>query len=320
MINKKTQIDKKRNIEVSGFDSNENTFDFENITNVYTDQLDDLEVEKLRNKMLDAILKRIDQETQKKQQDKKFRGYSRYAAVLFPFLIIGLIFFQYFQPKKFRIETASGEIKELTLQDGSLVILNEESILEYSTSRLGDFNREVILKGEAYFEVNKLATGKEFSINKDSNFAIEVLGTSFNFTNRKENTAIALVTGSVALKLREKQETLMLKAGEVAKIDEKTGYLNVRESKSITAYSAWRNGKLKLIDNSLIDILEILQELYGFEVSPKIISETDSKSFSGTIPIGKDPHETILNLSVLFETPMVLENNELRLKQVPMSA
>ena len=71
-----------------------------------------------------------------------------------------------------------GMNKQLTLTDGTQVWLNAESTLEYPETFEGKPNREVYLKGEAYFEVTKNAS-QPFRVKTDALETL-VLGTSFN--------------------------------------------------------------------------------------------------------------------------------------------
>lgn len=73
--------------------------------------------------------------------------------------------------------TGFGEKKELTLPDGSQIILNACSKLEYPSQFIGD-KREVQLVGEAYFKVQ--SNPEQPFLIQTSDFQVEVLGTEFN--------------------------------------------------------------------------------------------------------------------------------------------
>ena len=77
----------------------------------------------------------------------------------------------------FEIQVPRGEKTKLLLPDGSLVWINSESILSYPNNYM-EGNREVRLKGEAYFEVEN-QQDKPFIV-KTTDYNICVLGTKFN--------------------------------------------------------------------------------------------------------------------------------------------
>lgn len=109
--------------------------------------------------------------------------------------------------------TKRGEKLTLMLPDGSKVILNSESSLRYRAS----FNkqREVQLKGEAYFEVER-DTLKPFIVNTGE-VKTEVLGTSFNVNYSPVNgmVQVAVTDGKVAVSSAQINEKFYLLPTEV---------------------------------------------------------------------------------------------------------
>ena len=94
-------------------------------------------------------------------------------------------------------ETASGEIKEVTLADGTKVTLNNESVLEVP-KEFDATTRNVTLNGEAYFEVAK-DTNRPFTITADST-KTTVLGTAFNLSAyEQEPNTLVLIEGKVSI-------------------------------------------------------------------------------------------------------------------------
>ena len=92
----------------------------------------------------------------------------------------------------------------ILLDDGTEVWLNADSKLKYPIAFSGE-SREVILSGEAYFDVAK---------NKDCPFIIQsqdykirVLGTTFNLNNYEdsEELQLTLCTGKVLMNFGEEQ-------------------------------------------------------------------------------------------------------------------
>lgn len=104
-------------------------------------------------------------------------------------------------PAGFRTSSKAGERRTILLQDGSKVLLNAASELAVTTG-FGDSIREVSLKGEAYFDIAKVA-GKPFIVHTDA-MDIRVLGTEFNVRAypAEKITEAALVKGSIEVMLK----------------------------------------------------------------------------------------------------------------------
>jgi transmembrane sensor len=99
------------------------------------------------------------------------------------------------------LSTPRGGKYSVRLPDGTRVWLNAASTLHYPTSFTGAANREVELKGEAYFEVAKDAA-HPFRVRVDDKAGVEVLGTQFN-VNAYAEARVVLVEGKVKVGGRE---------------------------------------------------------------------------------------------------------------------
>jgi ferric-dicitrate binding protein FerR (iron transport regulator) len=106
--------------------------------------------------------------------------------------------------KSFTILSApKGSKSELVLADGSKVWLNAGSSLKYGAN-FNKKDREVILDGEAYFDIAKNKS-KPFLVHT-SKITLRVLGTAFNVKSyRDENTVeTTLIRGAVNVEKNEK--------------------------------------------------------------------------------------------------------------------
>ncbi|MBP8067796.1 MAG: FecR domain-containing protein, partial [Pedobacter sp.] len=103
-------------------------------------------------------------------------------------------------------QTPRGGTYNLTLSDGTLVILNAESSLKFPQVFNGT-NRVVELTGEAYFEVAK--NKKMPFIVKSTDQSVEVLGTRFNVNAYPGKTPLTtLQEGSVKINAAGKEKLL----------------------------------------------------------------------------------------------------------------
>ncbi|HOW10845.1 MAG TPA: FecR domain-containing protein, partial [Bacteroidales bacterium] len=98
----------------------------------------------------------------------------------------------------YEIKSPYGSRSEISLPDGTTVILNAGSFLSYSND-YNHSNRNVTLKGEAYFNVAR-NENMPFVVNAGP-LNITALGTEFNVKAYDEENAIetTLVTGKVAI-------------------------------------------------------------------------------------------------------------------------
>lgn len=153
----------------------------------------------------------------------------------------------------------------LTLSDGTKVWLNSETSIKYPVV-FTDANREIQLRGEAYFEVSE---------NKDKPFIIhtpeidiQVTGTEFNVrTYEEEKMSIAtLIDGEVSIIQKKSKEVVKLKPGYQAVIkglDTKVKKVNTDQ------YIAWKNGRIYFENNPLEEILVDLARWYDVEIDYK---------------------------------------------------
>lgn len=132
----------------------------------------------------------------------------RIAAILF--IIIGSYIFFYLNITT-SYETVAGQKTHIFLPDSSEVLINALSHISYK-ERLWNYNREVNLDGEAFFDVAK---GSRFDV--ETSFGIvSVLGTQFNVKNRDNYFEVVCYEGSVNVERSGKNS--QLSAGNALRI------------------------------------------------------------------------------------------------------
>lgn len=175
-------------------------------------------------------------------------------------------------------ETATTKRSKSTvkLPDGTVVMLNANSSLKYDEDFKKD-QREVILEGEAYFDVAHDA-GRPFIIHTHT-ADIKVLGTVFNVRSFKgDYFETALIKGKVSVYLKNKAEgSFVLRPGQklVVEDDEnKSGRGNAGSVKidtitimdSLVAETSWTKDQLVFADKPLVDIASELQKIFGVKI------------------------------------------------------
>ncbi|HBE43810.1 MAG TPA: hypothetical protein DDW27_21970 [Bacteroidales bacterium] len=192
--------------------------------------------------------------------------------------------------KKFTVATDINQKNlEVTLPDGSKVILNRETLLSYR-SDYGKSGRKVFLSGEAFFEV---VTGKNDPFTIDAGKArIEVTGTSFNVITSNPDSAVEVFvkTGSVILSDNSGNNILVIDPGFIGTIDSKKSDKSLNHDLN---YMAWNTGIL-LYDGQTLDVVfRDLKRVYNMDIvadDPAILEET------WTSPINNQIQETIIRL------------------------
>lgn len=119
----------------------------------------------------------------------------------------------YFASNETHYETDFSEQLTVTLPDFSKVQLNSNSQLDFK-SRKWENNREVMLDGEAFFDVEK---GTSFKV-MTSQGIIEVLGTEFNITVRNNYFEVQCFEGKVKVTSNSTNNETILTQGNAFRI------------------------------------------------------------------------------------------------------
>lgn len=154
---------------------------------------------------------------------------------------------------------------EFTLQlaDGTRVYLNSATELRYPVAFTGE-NRQVYLKGEAYFEVAKDAEHPFLVMTDD--VRIKVYGTSFNVnTHSGDGIRTVLVEGKVGIKGCVSDEEYVLRPNEMAFYDRVSHEMKVEEVDP-DLYTLWRKGIFVFERESLENIMNTLSLWYDMEI------------------------------------------------------
>ncbi len=187
------------------------------------------------------------------------------AAALLVTGVIGLLINIWIQATNTQtIYTAAQEIKQITLPDGSVVWLNQNSSIQYHKEFSGN-TREVKLNGEAFFEVQK-NKNKPFIISSKQS-TTQVLGTSFNLVayDSLEEVELSVKTGQVSFTANKNKQQIIVNANESAIINME-GKAQKKEAYNSNAL-AWKNKEL-LFNNTLFsEVAKALEHYYNVKIS-----------------------------------------------------
>lgn len=174
---------------------------------------------------------------------------------------------------------SSENISSYTLPDGSKVWLNKNSWLAYN-QKFGKRTRQVTLKGEGYFEVNR-DERRPFIVKMQNDLDIKVLGTTFNACNYPSlnKAEVILRSGSVQVSDNGRNEYVILKPNQKFTWNEGSA-----EISSVNAMNCcrWFEHRLVFDNVKLKDILENLSHKYQTEISLNVGNLAD-KHMSMTI-------------------------------------
>lgn len=161
------------------------------------------------------------------------------------------------------ITTPKGGQYQVVLPDGSKAWLNAASTLRFPTAFVGAA-RNVELKGEGYFEIEKNAA-MPFHV-KVNDLDVTVLGTHFNVMAYDNESSIktTLIEGSV--NISKGAVSKILKPGQQGKLDNATGKMNVEYADTDEAV-AWKNGYFHFTNEDIQSIMRQFARWYDIEVA-----------------------------------------------------
>jgi transmembrane sensor len=148
--------------------------------------------------------------------------------------------------------TATGETRQVTLADGSLVTLDSGTALDvaYDTGQ-----RTVrLLSGQAFFEVAPDAR-RPFTVSA-AGITVTVVGTAFDVGLTDQTVQVTVQHGKVQV-----GDAALLSPGEAVRIDRGTGHAE-RHGIGPADVAAWRNGQLVLDGISVGDAVERLRRYH----------------------------------------------------------
>lgn len=246
----------------------------------------DLEREKYK-KEARLLLKRL--EHKKRTWFRRVALVAASAAAVVAIVVGSIGYFRYINEEQVtyaEVVTSFGEKKQVTLPDGTLLILNSCSQVRYPNQFRGDI-RKVELEGEGYFRV---ASNEEMPfIVKTGRFDVRVLGTRFDVKSypTDEIVSVSVESGKVQVDLPEAM--MRLTAKEQVLINTTSGeYNKKREEREV---AAWIKGSLHFNSTPIRDVAKELERVYNCRITfapdqkfdNSITGEHDNKSLEAVL-------------------------------------
>ena len=183
------------------------------------------------------------------------------------------------------VTTPPATTAEVSLPDGSTVLLGAGSRIEYPRNFDGTATREVKLNGMARFKVRHDA-GKPFIVHADG-LTTEVLGTEFDVRSYAGvSHTVTLYSGKVSVKADGTKRNAVLKPGQQAVFDGRQSIQITRAD--INAADGWTHGVFVFDDTRLQDVVNEIGSWYNKSVVFRSREHVDTRvhfSLPRTIPI-----------------------------------
>ena len=227
-------------------------------------------------------------DSSRKSPKSKIRRLYKWSAVAASLLAVLAFTFLFFT-KSTSIEVyASNSTKEVILPDQSVVTLNKSSFLKYDNN-FGKSNRDLILKGSAYFNVTR---------NKKLPFVIQtktaktrVIGTAFYLEESEKDSLVLLDVDEGIVSIQVDDNNAVIR-----KVGEKYSYNKL--TKTISDYSIpindkyWKTNKLVFdntpLNQALVDISKAFDVSLSFknDISKcRLTSTFESEKFDDLLDI-----------------------------------
>ena len=184
-----------------------------------------------------------------------------------------------------------GNQSRVVLSDNTVVWLNAGSRLVYPTLFKGK-TREVLLYGEAYFEVAK-NPGKPFIV-KTSDLEIKVLGTKFDVSAYDEDNVIQTVLKEGSVSIRRNganffEKDIVIKPNQLASFDKTNSDLKIHEVDA-DYYTLWTEGLMSFDEIDFSRVIKKVERYYNISINfsdPK----TENMRISGKLDLKQGRNE-----------------------------
>ena len=227
-------------------------------------------------------------------------------ALLIGMTIGGYLVYNSLNPPKELYIYAEHQVVKDTLPDGSVVTLNKRSLLSFPQKFKGN-KREVVLKGEAFFNVQP-DKQKPFIIYA-GDADITVVGTSFNVKSIDGNTEVVVETGIV--RVTKNGQTIELKAGERTTLTKETK-TPVKEAVTDKLYNYYRTREFVCDDTPLWKLVDVINEAYDVNI---IFGREELRNIPITSPFYNQSLDQVLEvISLTLNIKVIKKDNQIILE------
>jgi transmembrane sensor len=194
-------------------------------------------------------------------------------------------------------ETALGEVRSVTLADGSRASINSASLVEADMS--GQERRLKVKRGEAWFDVRK-DPSRPFIVEAGA-VRLRALGTAFGVRRHAQGMDVYVTEGVVQLTQADAGGAVRLVAGDHAAVG--GGPVRVTRDAALDRALAWREGKLVFQHRTLADAVADFNR-YNRRQLVIVDPALQGKTFIGQYRIDQ-PEQFADDVHALLKVPVV---------------
>lgn len=235
----------------------------------------------------------------------KFSWWRAIAASLFLLVSIYWLFYKGNKEVYTIIKTSQYQIDSVSLSDGSVIVLAENSQLKYSNS-FASLRNVVLTQGKAFFKIAK-DPSRPFNVSINQS-VVTVLGTSFNISVTKGKIDLGVISGKVTFKPDENSNASVLTAGQAVSYDVEKRELLAKDAQNV---DSWLTKELVFVDTPLEEVCKQLTAYYGQEIKLQNPSRTHKKlnaSFKS-----QSLNQVLEVLDETYDIKINRENNQINL-------
>jgi ferric-dicitrate binding protein FerR (iron transport regulator) len=252
----------------------DNLLYFQQLKNIWDNAEHDIDVNKIDgDKAFNSISKRI---VFKSPVPGFWFYWKKIAAVLLIPLVLGnLLYFSFRtnnqlskqEPVYNELFAAFGTRSALKLSDGTSVWLNSGSSIKYPDRFIGN-KRTVILKGEAYFEVE--SDVKKPFIVETTSLSVKATGTKFNVSgyDTDNEAEVTLVSGKVEVNTTDENKNVKsskLNINQHLSFNKVNGVTSISDEDTYK-YISWKDGKLVFRNEPLSQVVKKIGQIFNCDV------------------------------------------------------
>jgi len=281
------------------------------ITESPNDMDKDIQIQ-MFNRIKTEIYKQENNRPKPSSQAINFRYWLRIAAIILLPLLTATGVYLYMSGSATKapliVTVDRGQKASVTLPDGSKVWLNSLSSITYNPD-YNKYKRELILNGEAYFEVAHNPQ-KPFIVNCND-LSVEALGTSFGVKAYDEDVVISSILMTGKIKVTTPDGIKILQPNERVMYDKLTRKAKQSSVTNAHDFTGWIHNELRFENESLGEIAKNIQRIYNVEI---IFSSERIKKLRYTGTVGNNSLESVLNIiSLTSPLSFKIEKNKVML-------
>ncbi len=257
----------------------------------------------------DLLASEFEDELNERADESNF-SYRQFFGIAATFMIVcvsvaAIILFDVLPSQSKIYATEIGERNQFTLNDGSQIELNTNSVAEVRYSR--NIRAVSLSGGQAFFAVER-DPERPFVVSTE-HAEIVVTGTVFDVNTFGDKSTINVISGAVTVKPKTGRHVTLL-AGDSLLISDETGVSPVQHFDPYAVLS-WRSGKLVFDD---VPLKEVVSDLNRYFTKPIVVEEASLEHLSVTGEFNIEEEDAaVLALSLIFSLEVKSEPNRILL-------